>query len=187
MRRILFSVSIAMLSVYSPLCEAQTLAPVIYLSSAETAKAKQLRGELKQAIERQEKARAAWAVFQRLYQAAHPELVPLQFTADYRMAFATRTSGGIREMVMVDLSPEERKKIEDLVTELRAADQGLRKTESSWRDFQLELAATHTATAPGQRFGMSLSDGRQVLIAAPWADLIIFSPDFRFIVPTGGY
>jgi hypothetical protein len=70
----------------SPRCVAQELVPIIQLTPGETAEANQLAGDLKTAQERNKKAIADWRLFQETYQAAHPELPNLRFTADFRFA-----------------------------------------------------------------------------------------------------
>ncbi len=158
-----------MLSVYSPLCEAQTLAPVIYLSSAETAKAAQSSKDLKAATDRDNRAKVDWRSFNQVFQASHPELPGLRFSADYRIAFAVVSGGFVSEMKIVDLSPEERTKLEGLYKEMRAAKEALDKAFATWQEFQRELVANHIAT--------------QIEGADKWTSGIAFSPDFRIIVP----
>jgi hypothetical protein len=69
-------------------CVAQDVVPVIRLSVDEAAKAKQLAETLKDAKERATKAKLAWEQFSQSYQTAHPDLLALRFTDDFRFAVA---------------------------------------------------------------------------------------------------
>ena len=90
-RALVISSAIFYLSTSLP-CAAQDLASIIRLSADEATKAKQLVQDLKDAKERSAKAKVAWGQFHQTYQAAHPDLPGVRFTADFRLAVAVLNS-----------------------------------------------------------------------------------------------
>jgi len=178
----------------SSLCPAQQLISTIQLSTDETAKAKQVTGELKNAQVRLDKASAAWDGFRKSYQAEHPDLRNLRFSSDLRTAFALsdeELAPGVKQARSVELKVEERRKLEALVTELTESRRSLKQAQTHWNDFQNELVADHIPGIPGTPglgpiagpIAVTLSDGKTVSVAREWLDGIALTPDFRFAVP----
>jgi hypothetical protein len=181
----------------SSVCPAQQLIPpaqqlisTIQLSTDETAKAKQVTEELKNARVRLDKASAAWDGFRKSYQAEHPELRNLRFSSDLRIAFAPsdeELAPGVRQATSVELKVEERRKLEALVTELTESQRSLKQAQTHWNDFQNELVADHISRTPGVSgegpIAVTLSDGKTVAVAREWLNGIALTPDFRFAVP----
>lgn len=188
MRRGLIALTILSLAGTLPLCVAQRVDPFIQLSPSETAKAKQLGAELKQAYERHEQARLGWGAYLNSIQALHPELSDVRFTSDFRIAFTKRTTdfGAHSGVKTVQLSSEERKKAEGLYTERREAEVAFKKAEAAWKDYGYELAGKYVPGPPGSPSGAFLSDSRWVSIAYPWANGVLFLSDFRIMVRESG-
>ena len=119
-------------------CVAQEPLPVIYLSTAEAAKAKQAAQNLKSAQDRDSRATAAWKNFYQSFQAAHPELQNLRFASDFRVAFTYTQAAGqfplSDEAVTVELSPEERQKAETLQREMLDARRAIGQAKRTWRE-----------------------------------------------------
>jgi hypothetical protein len=165
----------------SSLCPAQQLITAIQLSTDETAKAKQVTEELKNAQARLDKANAAWDGFRRSFQAEHPDLRNLRFSSNLQTAFALsdeELAPGVKQATSVELKVEERRKLEALVTELTESQRSLKQAQTHWNDFQNELVADHI---PGQ-YPVTLSDGKTVGVAREWLNGIALTPDFRFAV-----
>ena len=126
-------------------CVAQHVVPVIRLSVDEVAKAKQLTQTLKDAKERATKAKLAWEQFSQSYQTAHPNLPNLRFTEDFRLAVSTMNSStpGIFLAATIELTAEERKKLESLHREMTESEQSQKQAENAWKDFNIQLVVDH--------------------------------------------
>ncbi len=168
------------------LCPAQQLITAIQLSADETASAKQVTEELKNAQARLDKASAAWDGFRKSFQAEHPDMRNLRFSSDLRTAFALsdeEVAPGVKQVMSVELELEQRRKVEALVAELTESKRSLKQAQMHWNDFQNELVADHIPQTPGQgRIGVTLSNGKTVGVAREWLNGIALTPDFRFAV-----
>lgn len=162
---------------------AKVLVHVIYLSPAETARAKHTAQELKEAQSRLLRAREAWQSFYKDYEKAHPELANLRFTSDFRFAIGKFTaSKPVTEVALIQLSPGERKKAESLHRKLEDAEKALPQAMKNWTDFQYKLVSDHF---PNQKNGqmINLKSGRHVVIPSQWNLGVAFAQDFRVAVP----
>jgi hypothetical protein len=168
----------------SLVCVAQRLIPVIRLSADETAKAKQLGQNLSDARERRAKAKLSWDQFNKSYQAAHPDLPDLRFTEDFRLAFALSKSadGDIPHAASVELTAEERQKLETLYREMIDSEASALQTETNWREYQYELLLDHLGNSKSGTV-MKLATGKEVVVGAPWTGGLAFTPDFRLAFP----
>lgn len=131
-------------------CVAQDVVPVIRLSVDEAAKAKQLAQTLKDATERATKAKPAWEQFSQSYQTAHPDLFALRFTDDFRFAIARVNSStpGIFLAATIELTAEERKKLESLHREMTESEQSQKQAENAWKDFNTQLVVDTWRSQP---------------------------------------
>lgn len=163
----------------------QSTVPVIYLSPAETAHAKQVGENLRQAHDRDRRATTAWESFRNTYQAAHPELPFVRFAADLRIAFAVRNIPGpiSREAVIIELSRQEREKAQALQQEMAEARRAAEEAGKEWRDYQNELVSDHIPSATTGGIIFQRSDGKSVTISEPWTNGVAFTPDYRIAVP----
>ena len=130
-------------------CAARTLLPVIQLSAEESASAKQLAEALKDAGERSAAAKIAWQQFHQLYQTEHPNLPNLRFTEDFRLAVATMNSStrGMYQLATIELTVEERQKLQALHREMTQSDESQRHAENNWKDFKIQLVIKHMGTS----------------------------------------
>jgi len=130
--------SLVALSFYHPPhCAAQDLVPVIYLSSAETAKAKEFAQTLKRARDRNNLAITAWRNFHQSYQAAHSEMPGLRFASDFRLAVAPKdpSNPSVDEASVVELSAKDRQNAESLYREMGEAKRAFDQAQKNWRDY----------------------------------------------------
>ena len=168
-------------------CVAQEVAPVIYLSTAESAKAMQAGEDLKRAQERDRKATAAWEDFYRAYQKAHPEMPGVRFASDFRVAFTRRASGDADpislEAATVELSTQERQNATSLHREMEEAKAALLQAQKKWSDNWHQLVFDHFPNSDGGGLTVQLPDGKSAVIPGPWGNGVIFTPDFRVGVP----
>ncbi|HEV2417355.1 MAG TPA: hypothetical protein VGX94_06095 [Terriglobia bacterium] len=162
-------------------CRAQDVAPVIYLTPAETVKAKRLAQNAKDADARQRLTRMAWRNFNNSYQASHPELPHLRFTSDFKLALGETQSYPVDEVIAATLSTAERQKAETLFQAMKDADTAEPKAERAWVLYQYDLVAAHVLIKGTETIG--LSDGTQVRVAPGWVAGLAFTPDFRVAVP----
>jgi hypothetical protein len=167
---------------------AQKAVPVIYLSTAEAANARQTAHDLESAQDRNKRAATAWRDFHQSYQAAHPELPDLQFAFDFRVAIARKTSSSQypldKEAAAVELSTEERQKAESLNREMLEARRGLDQSEKSWSEYWHQLVLNHVSPSPESGGTVvTLPNGKTATIPEPWTNGIIFTTDFRIAVP----
>lgn len=161
----------------------QRLVPTIQLSADEAAKTKQVAQNLKDADDRDAKAKEAWQSFYRSYQGAHDELRDLGFTSDFRLAIGRVSSVSRVSMVRtVELSANERQKLEALNREVLDSAQSLTQAEKNWTDWQHQLVADHIAST-GEGSIVTLPNGKNFTIPSPWGSGLAFAPDFRFAVP----
>lgn len=160
---------------------AQDVVPVIYLTPAETAKAKQLAQSAKDADARQRLTRMAWRNFNNSYQASHPELPHLRFTSDFKLALGDTQSYPVDEVIAVTLSTAERQKAETVYRAMKDAESAEPKAESAWVHYQYDLVAAHVLSKGTETIG--LSDGTHVQVAPGWDAGLAFTPDFRVAVP----
>lgn len=189
MRNAFFSLSpLFLLFLSLPPCAAQSLIPVIQLTSEESAKAKQLTQSLKDAKERSAKAKVAWEQFHDVYQAAHPDLPNLRFTEDFRLALARANSTipGVPQLATIELTAEERQKLEALHREMDQSKESEKQAETNWQDFRTQLVLKHvgaSTSGSGNYVRLSGSVGGQVLVPDPWSTNLAFTPDFRLATP----
>lgn len=167
--------------------QAQELVPIFQLSAEETAKTSHLTQDVKNGLQRFDKAATAWRMFQQTYQAAHPDLPNVQFTSDFRLAFTSQNSSSAldaeRQLITpVELTSKEQQQLKALHQEMVESQQSLRQAEKNWMDYQHELVADHF---PSGKEGavLTLSSGKQAIIPYPWSNGLAFTPDFRFAVP----
>ena len=171
----------------APRCIAQEVVQVIHLSTDEAAKAKQTAQDLKDALDRNSRAIAAWRSFNQNFQAAHPELPGLHFSSDFQVALAKKNVSNSfpldAEAATVELSAEDRKKAESLHQEMLEAKHLLDQSQKSWRDYQLQLAFDHAPPNPEGESSVILPSGKAATIPIPWGNGVVFTPDFRVAVP----
>jgi len=186
----MFSVvaALCIFAVASLPCVAQNVTPVIRLSPDEAAKTKQVAQPLMDAHERHTKARLAWNQFEQTYGVAHPDLPNLRFTEDCRFAIGSVNSPiiGLRQIKAIELTPDERQKLENLRRELTDSEQAEKQAARNWLDYQNQFLAAHvgTATDPGgTEMVLKLANGKGGYIPTPWNSGIAFTPDFRLVVP----
>lgn len=160
--------------------------PVIYLTAAETAKAKEAAHTLTDAEDQQRFTRSAWGNFGRSYQAAHPEMHGLNFSPDFRFAFMqVKLSFWVAEVASVPLSPQEQRKAKSLYREMEDAQRAFSQAQKNWSDYQNELVAARVPVpSTGCNGGIvKLPSGKQATICTPWDNGVAFTPDFRIAVP----
>ena len=168
-------------------CAAQDLVPFIRLSADEVAKAKQLAQYVKDAQERSNSAKVAWEQFHQAYQAAHPNLQNIRFTDDFALAVARvySSTSKISQAVSIELTAEERKKLENLRKEMIESQQSQKQAENTWQDFQYQLVIDHVSiSTPTSYSDVTLSNGKQVRIPGPWNGGIVFTTDFKLALPS---
>ena len=85
-------------------------------------------------------------------------------------------------MATVELSPEERQKAESLNREMLEARRLADQAQKSWSDYWHELVLDHVPPSP-EGLVVSLPSGKSGKIPNPWANGIVFTPDFRVAVP----
>ena len=150
----------------------QELVPILQLSAEETAKASHLAQDLKNALQRSDKAVTAWRMFQETYQSAHPDLPNVHFTTDFRFAFTSQHSSSAfpeRQVITpVELTSKEQQQLKALHQERVESQQSLQHAEKNWWEYQHQLVADH---------------GTQTVVSPQWANGLAFTPDFRFAVP----
>lgn len=183
----MFSAAVS-LCISSPRCRAQEPVPVIYLSPDVAAKAKQTAQDLKSAQDRNSRAAAEWRAFNLNFQAAHPELPGLRFSSDFRVAFGKRNVSNPfpleTEAETVELSAEEQKKAKSLFEETLEAKRLVDQKQKAWLDYQNQLVLDHVPPNPNAGGSIvTLPDGATATIPNPWANGIIFTQDFRVVVP----
>ncbi len=167
-------------------CVALHLAPVMRLSADESMRAKQLVQSLGDAKERIAKAKVAWEQFHQTYQAAHPNVPGLRFTDDFSLAFALMSSSvdEVRQVTTIELTAEEKRKLDSLHREVTESEQSRRQAERNWRDYQHQLMADHAGhSSTGSGAIVELANDKQVLIPYPWASGLTFTTDFRLAFP----
>lgn len=177
--RILFCVLFGLILSLS--CAAQDLVPFIRLSADEVAKAKQLAQSVKDAQERSNRSKVAWEQFHQAYQAAHPNLQNMRFTDDFALAVARVYSptSRISQAASVELTAEERKKLENLRKEMIESQQSQKQAENAWQDFQYQLVIDHISiSTPTGYSDVTLSTGKQARIPSPWG-VLVFTTDFK--------
>src|SRR5260370_5696112 len=124
-------------------CVAVHLAPVMRLSADESMRAKQLVQSLGDAKERIAKAKVAWEQFHQTYQAAHPNVPGLRFTDDFSLAFALMSSSvdEVRQVTTIELTAEEKRKLDSLHREVTESEQSRRQAARNWREYQHPITA----------------------------------------------
>lgn len=172
-------------------CASRNLVRFIRLSPDEVTKAKQLAQSLRDAEERNKKAKIAWEQFEQSYQAVHPDLHGIEFTDDFRLAVSRVGSPalGLLQVASIELTAEERKKLESLRQEMTESEQSLRQARIAWQDFQIQFMADHsgscaTATTYSEA---TLSSGERVRICPPWMQGVAFTTDFKLAFPLGDF
>jgi hypothetical protein len=165
-------------------CVAQELAPVIRLSADETTKAKRLAQDVNDAEDRRGKAVVAWGQFHQTYQDAHRDLPDLRFSEDFRLAFASLKSSTaeMRQVATIELTADERKKLEALHQEMIESKQSQKQAEKNWREFQYQLVVDHVGTS-STGGAIVMLGGKQVIIPNPWGSGLAFTTDFRLAFP----
>ena len=171
----------------SPPGVAQELAPVIRLSADEATRAKQFAQAFNDARERNAKAKLSWRQFYQTYQAAQPDVPSLRFTTDFRLAFALVNSpvGEIAQAATIELRAEERQKLETLHREMIDSEGSAMQAEKNWREYQYELVLDHVGNSKSGGEIVKLATGKELVIGAPWASGLAFTPDFRLAFPRG--
>ena len=169
-------------------CAAQNLIPVIQLSADEAAKAKQLVQVLKDARERTAKAHVAWEQFHKVYQAVHPDLPDLRFSEDFRLAVArvNDSVAGIFQITAIELTAEERQKLDTLHREIIQSEDSQKHAENNWKDFKIQLVVKHigsSTTGNGSVVLLSTGVGGNIVLPNPWTGDLAFTTDFRFATP----
>lgn len=162
-------------------CRAQDVAPVIYLTPAETAKAKQLAQNAKDVQQRQRLASAAWLNFYNSYKASHLGLSFLRFTSDFKLALGDTHSEPVDEIIAVPLSTAERQKADALYRAMKDADAKEPVAMNAWVRYQYDLVAAHVLG--NFTDGVGLPDGTEVRVPRGWDSGLAFTPDFRVAVP----
>lgn len=190
MRKALTSLSGILLLFLSFRVQAQSLIPVIQLTSEESAKAKQLAQALKDAKERSAKANVAWEQFHQLYQTAHPDLPNLRFSEDFRLAVAQMNSSipRVYQIATIDLTPEERQKLETLRREMTQSEDSEKQAENNWKDFEIQLVVKHIGTGHSTTGGAIVivrlsTGGGDIELPMPWGGELAFTKDFRLVTP----
>ena len=163
------------------------LVPIFQLSADEAAKASHLAQDVTNARQRYDKASTAWRMFQQTYSFAHPDLANIQFTSDFRLAFASLGSSSNvdaeRQRIRpVELTAEEQQQLKAMHREITESRQSLRQVEKRWVDYQNELVADHFPSGT-EGAVVTLSSGKRYVIPSPWSNGLAFTPDFRFAVP----
>ncbi len=161
---------------------AQDLLPIIQLSADETAKAKQLAQDLKNARERNAKAQTAWQTFHLTYQTAHPGLGIVRFTSNFRLACSSSGSD-VDPVKVVELTAEERQQLQALHRELVESEESRKEAQETWIEYQYQIVADHASSIGGTLTTGTLSTGKTFLVPAGWSSGLAFTPDFRFAVP----
>lgn len=175
------------------------MVPVIRLSVDEAAKAKQLAQTLKDAKERATKAKLAWEQFSQSYQTAHPDLFAPRFTDDLRFAVTRRNSstsgifcGPLGQNLpnpcflaaTIELTAEERKKLENLHREMTESEQSQKQAENAWKDFNIQLVVDHVPVLATDGYSeVRLSSYKQVRIRSLWIGGLVFTTDFKLAFP----
>jgi hypothetical protein len=171
-------------------CTSQDLVPSIRLSPEEVAKAKQLTQSLRDAEEHNNKANADWKQFRQSYQAAHSDLHGIKFTDDFRLAVSRVDSpaNGVLQVATIELTAEERKKLEGLSQEMTESEQSLRQARIAWHDFQSQFLANHSGTCATPPYSeLTLSSGKSVRICPPWMQGVAFTADFELAFSLKGF
>jgi len=112
----------------------------------------------------------------------------LQFASDFRIALSKKNLNGrfpwetVANLATVELSPEERQKAESLNREMLEARRLADQAQKSWSDYWHELVLDHVPPSP-EGLVVSLPSGKSGTIPNPWANGIVFTPDFRVAVP----
>jgi len=185
------NLSLAILCLFFSLpSAAQDLVPFIRLSPDEVAKAKQLVQSLKDAQERSSEAKVARGQFHQLYQAAHPDLKGLKFADDFRLAIARADNAApwVFHAASIELTAEERKKLEHLHQEMTESEQSQKQAENAWKDFNYQLIADHvTADHAAGYSDVTLSCGKQIRMYMPWTGMLVFTADFKLPFPSGSF
>ena len=146
----------------------------------------QLAQSLKDAQERSNRSKVAWGQFQQAYQATHPNLENIKFTHDFALAVARVYSPTARifQAASIELTAEERKKLENLRKEMIESQQSQKQAENAWQDFQYQLVIDHVSISnPTGYSDVTLSTGKQVRIPFPWTG-IVFTTDFKLALPS---
>ena len=174
------SLSFTALCVFTFLCckvQAQELVPIIQLSAEETARASKIAQAVKDARERDFKAKRAWDAFHESYQSAHPDLPNVRFTSDFRLALALPYSVPQgHQVTALELTAGEQGQLKALHKAMTDSEQSLRQVQKDWSEYQYQLAANHVPS-DGSGVLVRLPDGKQATIPAPWGSGLAFTPD----------
>jgi hypothetical protein len=177
-------------------CAAQDLpgvrtTPTIRLSSEETATAKRLTDELKKAQDRATVAKANWDAFEKEFGQSHREVGPWPtFSSDLIAAYTVWDNHApVPVATEVKLTADEHRKAEALYNELKSSYGSQQQAEKDWSDFQSEFLVKHVpgvskvSAIPSGQQGVTLPDGEQYLIPAPWWQGIALTLDFETATP----
>jgi hypothetical protein len=110
----------------------------------------------------------------------------LRFTDDSSLAFAQMNSSveDVRQVTTIELTAEEKTKLDSLHREMIVSEQWLRQAEKNWRDFQNQLIVDHAGISnTGSGAIVKLANDKEVLIPYPWASGLTFTTDFRLAFP----
>ncbi len=185
MKALLLSFAAFLFFFSSARCMAQDVAPVIYLSPEEAARAKQTLQDFISAQDRDKRATTAWQSFNQVFQAAHPELPNLRFSSDFRVAFARRNRANFPfedEAATIELSAEDRTKAESLYRETTEARRLAGEARKNWSDYQYQIVLNHFPPEAGGMI-LTLPSGKPAMIPSPWSSGIVVTPDFRAAFP----
>ncbi len=158
--------------------------PIIQLSPEETAQVRRSAEQLRSARERESMAESEWIRFRDAYQAAHANLETVQFSTDFRLAFASQTSGPVssRTIPAVELTAEDQHKGQAVYRELDQSRNALQQANVDSVNQWHQVVANHVQ-ANGSGTEVMLPNGSRFMIPAPWWNGVAFTSDFRFAVP----
>ncbi len=84
----------------------------------------------------------------------------------------------------IELTADERKKLEALHREMVESEQSQTRAEHDWRDCKYQLVVDHLGnSATGGYSDVTLSTGKVVRIPAPWNGDLLFTNDFKSAFP----
>ena len=121
------------------------------------------------------------------YEGAHPEMQGVRFASDFRVAFAREVTGNANpldfEATTVELSTQERQSATSLHREMEEANVALPQAYKQWADYWHQLVLDHVQpSSSGGGLPVQLPDGKSAVIPNPWANGVMFTPDFRVCV-----
>jgi hypothetical protein len=91
------------------------------------------------------------------------------------------STSGVYQIATIDLTPEERQKLETLRREMTQSEDSEKQAKNNWQDFKIQLVVNHVGTGPSTRGGsiVKLSTGSDNLeLPLPWGGELAFAIDF---------